>query len=227
MELQQLVLKKLSSSVAQQLVKSIGCLRESFTGTLQRCLESLEKSCHESEGSLTASDAVKQILSAAYNVDLKTTTSFSVVQSFMERLRNLVHNFQFPWSTCAERQFDSQWQLQVIVDVIDSLSASKLAKTICTQVGILLALSEKVYSLQRDGRDESLFEEQTFKTRFVTWIQGLVNHKKTCWLITYLFYTRYYFVFFIRTIVLCQSKDSTKHHWKFDSIHDFFGTTRF
>lgn len=137
MELHQLVLKKLSDSVAKQLVKSIGCLQESFTGTLQRCLESLEKNCHECEGSLSASDAVKQILSAAYNIDLKTTTSFSVVQSFMERLRKLIQGFQLPWSTCTERQFDQQWQIQIIADVIDSLSSSKLAKTICTQVSVL------------------------------------------------------------------------------------------
>lgn len=147
MELQQLVLRKLSNSVAQQLVKSIGCLRESFTGTLQRCLESLEKNCHDTEGSLSASDAVKQILSAAYNVDLKTTTSFSVVQSFMERLRKLVHNFQLPWSSCAERQIDSHWQLQVVVDVIDSLSASKLAKIICTQVNFSIPIEKTLIIL--------------------------------------------------------------------------------
>lgn len=147
-ELQQLVLKKLSNSVAQQLVKSIGCLQESFTGTLQRCLESLEKNCQELEGNLSASDAVKQILSAAYNVDLKTTTSLSVVQSFMERLRKLVHNFQLPWSSCAERHLDNQWQLQVVVDLIDSLSASKLAKTICTQVNIKLDVYILMSNLQ-------------------------------------------------------------------------------
>lgn len=134
MELHQLVLRKLNNSVATQLVKSVGCLQESFTGTLQRCLESLEKNCHEFEGNLSASDAVKQILSAAYNIDLKTTTSFSVVHTFIERLRKLVHSFQLPWSTCIVPQFDYQWQLQIVTDLIDSLSSSKLAKTICTQV---------------------------------------------------------------------------------------------
>lgn len=134
LEIQQIVLRKLSNSVAEQLVKSVGCLQESFTGTLQRCLESLEKNCHEFEGNLLASDAVKQIVTAAYNIDLKSSSSFSVVHTFMDRLRQLLHNFQLPWSTYAQPQCNTQWQLQVVTDMIDSLSCTKLAKTICTQV---------------------------------------------------------------------------------------------
>lgn len=133
LEIQQLVLKRLRNSVATQIVQSVGCLQESFTGTLQRCLESLEKNCHDLEGNLSASDAVKQILSAAYNIDLKSSTSFSVVHTFMDRLRTLLSNFMLPWSS-SQTQCNVQWQLQVVTNIIDSLSASKLAKTISTQV---------------------------------------------------------------------------------------------
>lgn len=60
-EIQHLVLTRLSSAVANELVQSVACLQDTFIGTLQRCLESLEKNCYEQEGSLSASDAVKQV----------------------------------------------------------------------------------------------------------------------------------------------------------------------
>ncbi|XP_019866384.1 dual serine/threonine and tyrosine protein kinase-like isoform X2 [Aethina tumida] len=133
MEIQQLVLRRLSNSVATQIVQSVGCLQESYTGTLQRCLESLEKNCHDFEGSLSASDAVKQIISAAYNIDLKSSTSFSVVQTFMDKLRTLLSTLALPWTSSCQIQCNLQWQLQVVTNMIDSLSASKLAKTISLQ----------------------------------------------------------------------------------------------
>jgi receptor-interacting serine/threonine-protein kinase 5 len=133
LEIQQLVLKRLRNSVATQIVQSVGCLQESFTGTLQRCLESLEKNCHDLEGNLSASDAVKQILSAAYNIDLKSSASFSVVHTFMDRLRTLLSSFILPWSSSTQIQCNAHWQVQVVTNIIDSLSASKLAKTVSTQ----------------------------------------------------------------------------------------------
>ena len=41
-QLQDLLLKQLNKSLAQKLVSSVQCLRESFLGTLRRCIESLE-----------------------------------------------------------------------------------------------------------------------------------------------------------------------------------------
>ncbi|ENN74312.1 hypothetical protein D910_12812 [Dendroctonus ponderosae] len=140
MEIQQLVLKTLAASVAIQIVQSVGCLQESFTGTLERCLENLEKSCRELEGNLSASDAVKQIIHAAYNIDLKTPTSFSIVHTFMDRLRKLLGSFSSPWSSTGQFNCTLQWQLQVVTNMIDSLSASKLAKTISAQVSKSLLL---------------------------------------------------------------------------------------
>lgn len=133
-EIEQLVLRRLSNSVATKIVQSVGCLQESFTGTLQRCLESLEKNCHDLEGNLLASDAVKQILSAAYNIDLKSSTSFSIVHTVMDRLRVLLPTFTLPWSSTSQEQCNLHWQLQVVTNMIDSLSTSKLAKNISLQV---------------------------------------------------------------------------------------------
>ncbi|CAG9828482.1 unnamed protein product [Diabrotica balteata] len=133
MEIQQLVLKRLNTSVATQIVQSVGCLQESFTGTLQRCLENLEKSCHEQEHNLSASDAVRQIVSAAYNIDLNHSSSFSIVSTLMDRLRQLLSSFALPWSSSSQVQCNFQWQLQVATNMIEKLSASKLAKTIGVQ----------------------------------------------------------------------------------------------
>lgn len=67
-EIQHLVLTRLSSVVAQQLVQSVACLQDTFVGTLQRCLESLEKNCYDQDGRSSASDAVKQVTVPACNV---------------------------------------------------------------------------------------------------------------------------------------------------------------
>lgn len=141
MELHQLVLKKLSSSVSEQLVQSVSYLQESFTGTLQRCLESLENNCNDSEG--MASDAVNKILTAAYNIDLKSSPSFSFLHTFIDRLRKLMSNFQLPWTTCSQPQFHYQWQESVVRNIIVSLSSSKMTRIISTQVRKLLMITQK------------------------------------------------------------------------------------
>ena len=46
-EVQRIVLTKLREKVAKKLVNSVNCLKETFVGTLQRCLLSLEKSCEQ------------------------------------------------------------------------------------------------------------------------------------------------------------------------------------
>ncbi|XP_044741549.1 dual serine/threonine and tyrosine protein kinase-like [Chrysoperla carnea] len=132
-EIQQLVLRKLSESVASKLVKSVNCLQESFIGTLQRCLENLEKSWREQEENLSASDAIKQFMNAAYNVDLKSSTSFSFVNTFFERVRKIFHGFSLPWHNNSQIHLNSQWRKHVAYEVIDSLKAVRLARTISNQ----------------------------------------------------------------------------------------------
>ncbi|XP_023714334.1 dual serine/threonine and tyrosine protein kinase isoform X3 [Cryptotermes secundus] len=130
-EIQHLVLTRLSCAVANELVQSVACLQDTFIGTLQRCLESLEKNCYEQEGSLSASDAVKQILSAAYNIKLTTSSSSSFLHTCLERLRNLLLTFQLPWA--ATRCLDVAWKKRVATEMLDSLSAARLAKNISAQ----------------------------------------------------------------------------------------------
>lgn len=64
-EIQDLVLGALNSAIATKLIGSVDYLRESFLGTLERCLASLEQSCKDSGDSVQASNALKQILNAA------------------------------------------------------------------------------------------------------------------------------------------------------------------
>lgn len=42
-------------------------------------------------------------------------------------------NFQLPWRSCVTPDFDFQWQAHVVTELLDTLSASKLAKTISAQ----------------------------------------------------------------------------------------------
>ncbi|XP_076240379.1 receptor interacting protein kinase 5 isoform X2 [Calliopsis andreniformis] len=128
-EVQRVVLGRLGEKVAKQLVNSVNCLRETFVGTLQRCLQSLEKT-YERDTCLLASDALKQILSAAYNVELHNTSP-SLIHSFLERLRQLFKSVPLPWSPTPT--LDATWRRKVTIDILNSLSAARLAKAISMQ----------------------------------------------------------------------------------------------
>ncbi|KAF7997359.1 hypothetical protein HCN44_005636 [Aphidius gifuensis] len=128
-EVQRIVLSHLSEKVAKQLVTSVNCLRETFVGTLQRCLYELEKT-YDNDNNLLASDALKQILSAAYNVELHNSSP-SLVHSFLERLRQLFKSMPLPWTPTPI--LDDSWKKKITIDILNSLSAARLAKTISAQ----------------------------------------------------------------------------------------------
>ncbi|XP_031845828.1 receptor interacting protein kinase 5 isoform X2 [Nomia melanderi] len=128
-EVQRVVLGRLGEKVANQLVNSVKCLRETFLGTLQRCLLSLERT-YDRDSSLLASDALKQILSSAYNVELHNSSP-SLIHSFLERLRQLFKSLPLPWTPTPT--LDAAWRKKVTIDVLNSLSAARLARTISMQ----------------------------------------------------------------------------------------------
>ena len=140
-EVQRIVLHRLSEKVAKQLVNSVKCLRESFVGTLQRCLLSLEKT-YERDTCLLASDALKQILSAAYNIELHNSSSFSIY-SFLERLNLIFRSSSLQWSST--HTLDVVWRRKVTIDILNSLSATKLAKLILMQFGDKLESSHDAF----------------------------------------------------------------------------------
>lgn len=131
-EVQRQVLARLGERVAKELVQSVKCLQETFFGTLQRCLLSLEKSCDQG-CPLSASDSLKQILSAAYDLEIRNSSP-SLLYSFLERLRQLFRSIKLPWTTGGSTQVLSySWRIKITLDVLQSLSAAKLARAISTQ----------------------------------------------------------------------------------------------
>ncbi|KAF3421974.1 hypothetical protein E2986_05314 [Frieseomelitta varia] len=140
-EVQRIVLHRLGEKVVKQLVNSVKCLRESFVGTLQRCLLSLEKT-YERDTCLLASDALKQILSAAYNIELHNSSPFSIY-SFLERLNLIFKSSSLQWSST--HTLDVAWRRKVTIEILNSLSATKLAKLILMQFGDKLESSHNAF----------------------------------------------------------------------------------
>lgn len=61
-EIHFLIFSELNTEISSQIVQLVDCLHETFIGTLQRCLESLEKDEFEQEDNIRASDAVNQVI---------------------------------------------------------------------------------------------------------------------------------------------------------------------
>ncbi|MEQ2209639.1 hypothetical protein XENOCAPTIV_001886, partial [Xenoophorus captivus] len=59
--IQELIVVRLNQAVANKLISSVDYLRESFVGTLERCLNSLEKSSYESSVHNVTSNHLKQV----------------------------------------------------------------------------------------------------------------------------------------------------------------------
>ena len=60
-QIQELIVKGLNQAVANKLISSVDYLRESFVGTLERCLSSLEKSNMDSSVHNVTSNHLKQV----------------------------------------------------------------------------------------------------------------------------------------------------------------------
>ena len=127
-QIQDTVYQQLSHLVADRIVDSISILRESAVGTLQRCLENLEESARMDLPTADTSEALKQIIDAAYALEFHERNSFSAVRLFFERMRQ---NFRgAPWKSF---QVDAAWKEKYARQLIAGLSASRLAKSISQQ----------------------------------------------------------------------------------------------
>ena len=60
-QIQELVIGSLNAEVGRQLVDRVDVMRESYLGTLQRCLENLEKDCRACGEHPQIGDALKQV----------------------------------------------------------------------------------------------------------------------------------------------------------------------
>ena len=169
-EVQDFVLNSLNSAIADKLIGSVNYLRNSYIGTLERCLESLESfPSNLSRGDSThASNALNQILNVAYHVEINMRTTSSLLRTFWEKMKQLV---VVPLAWRSQPLIDKEWKKRVAADVLDSLSESRLAKLICSQFNERLKLSHEQFSVAmrqlesvHSGRLERT-EEQRVKVR--------------------------------------------------------------
>ncbi|KAK2716612.1 dual serine/threonine and tyrosine protein kinase-like isoform X2 [Artemia franciscana] len=128
--IQELVLGALNKAVAAQLVDSIDVYRKSVIGTLQRCVEALEEDDEEHDH--RAHDSLKQILNAAYQVQVSVRSSTSFVSTFFEQLLQLIMQIVLPWN--APPKPDREWRANVAAETLDSLNPSRLARGVCHQL---------------------------------------------------------------------------------------------
>ncbi|XP_078677977.1 dual serine/threonine and tyrosine protein kinase-like [Branchiostoma floridae x Branchiostoma belcheri] len=167
-QIQDLVLNKLNTAVAGQLIGSVDCLRESFVGTLARCIQSLEKDQGDVEDCV-ASVHLKQLLNAAYQVEVTVHKSASLLRVLWEKMKQLVQ--ALPWN--APKKVDADWKKKVASDMLGSLSESRLARSMCAQFKDRLCNSHEAFisslkqlEVQHCGRLERT-EEQRMKLRKV------------------------------------------------------------
>lgn len=147
LDVQQTVLSKLSRKISLKLVKFIDCLKDTYFGTLQRCLESLESSCREELGGRPASEAMRQLVSVAWQVDLQPCASFSLLRSLLESLRRLLHKLRIVSGEAEEAccVLSPVWRRRVALHTTNSLSPHRLARVICGQILERLSVAHEKY----------------------------------------------------------------------------------
>lgn len=142
-QIQDLIVNRLNQAVANKLTSSVEYLRESCVGTLERCLASLEKSTTDTSCvHNVTSNHLKQILNAAYHVEVTFHSGSSVTRQFWEQIKQIIHRITWvnPPSVSPE------WKRKVAQDAIESLSAAKLAKSICSQFRTRLNSSHEAFA---------------------------------------------------------------------------------
>ncbi|XP_077785127.1 dual serine/threonine and tyrosine protein kinase isoform X3 [Podarcis muralis] len=140
-QIQELIISRLNQAVANKLINSVDYLRESFVGTLERCLKSLEKSQQDVTVHIT-SNYLKQILNAAYNVEITFHSGSTVSRMLWEQIKQIIQ--RITW--VSPPAITTEWKRKVAQDAIESLSASRLAKSICSQFRTRLYISHDAFA---------------------------------------------------------------------------------
>uniref|UniRef100_UPI00398E4007 dual serine/threonine and tyrosine protein kinase isoform X2 n=1 Tax=Pristiophorus japonicus TaxID=55135 RepID=UPI00398E4007 len=141
-QIQELIISRLNQAVANKLISSVDYLRESFVGTLERCLKSLEKSNQDSATNNVTSNHLKQILNAAYHVEVTFHSGSTVSRLLWEQIKQIIH--RMPW--VHPPAVTIEWKRKIAQDAIESLCASKLAKSICSQFRTRLNSSHEAFA---------------------------------------------------------------------------------
>uniref|UniRef100_A0A7N8X615 Dual serine/threonine and tyrosine protein kinase n=1 Tax=Mastacembelus armatus TaxID=205130 RepID=A0A7N8X615_9TELE len=141
-QIQELIVVRLNQAVANKLISSVDYLRESFVGTLERCLNSLEKSNFDSSVHNVTSNHLKQLLNAAYHVEVTFHSGSSVTRLVWEQIKQIIHRITF----VNPPAITPEWKRKVAQDAIESLSAAKLARSICSQFRTRLNSSHEAFA---------------------------------------------------------------------------------
>uniref|UniRef100_A0AAY5EDI5 Dual serine/threonine and tyrosine protein kinase n=1 Tax=Electrophorus electricus TaxID=8005 RepID=A0AAY5EDI5_ELEEL len=141
-QIQELIVVQLNQAVATKLTSSVNYLRESCVGTLERCLSSLEKSNIDTSAHNVTSNHLKQILNAAYHVEVTFHSGSSVTRLVWEQIKQIIQ--RLTWVN--PPAITPEWKRKVAQDAIESLSAAKLAKSICSQFRTRLNSSHDAFA---------------------------------------------------------------------------------
>ncbi|NWZ02697.1 DUSTY kinase, partial [Loxia curvirostra] len=134
-QIQELIISRLNQAVANKLISSVDYLRESFVGTLERCLKSLEESWEGSGSVHITSNYLKQVGLGCWNCHGPEFGLNGQVMAIIQRIT---------W--VSPPAITSDWKRKVAQDAIESLSASKLAKSICSQFRTRLNSSHEAFA---------------------------------------------------------------------------------
>ncbi|XP_033851842.3 dual serine/threonine and tyrosine protein kinase isoform X2 [Acipenser ruthenus] len=141
-QIQELIVLRLNQAVANKLISSVDYLRESFVGTLERCLHSLEKQHQDTSAHNVTSNHLKQILNAAYHVEVTFHSGSNVTRLVWEQIKQIIQ--RLTWVN--PPAITLEWKRKVAQDAIESLSAAKLAKSICSQFRTRLNSSHEAFA---------------------------------------------------------------------------------
>ncbi|KXJ28456.1 dual serine/threonine and tyrosine protein kinase [Exaiptasia diaphana] len=171
-QIQELVMGRINKAVAGNLISSVEYLRESFVGTLQRCIDSLEKmdlegSWAKDDSCTSATSALKHVIDAAYQVEVTVRASSSLARLLWEKMKQALQTLPGK----APPKVDSSWKQKVAQDMLTSLSETRLAKHICSQFKLRLHKSHEAFTTSirvleanHTGRLEKT-EEQRMRVR--------------------------------------------------------------
>lgn len=149
-EIQEFVLQQLNASIANKLVNTVDSLRKTYVGTLERCLASLEQTWVDNNEPPNASLALRQILNAAYRIEISVESSVSVVKVIWAKLKQMITSSLPIWDVYYNNYgciVDSNWRKQQALDIINNISESRLAKSICMQFRQRLRQSHEQFLL--------------------------------------------------------------------------------
>ncbi|XP_045456526.1 dual serine/threonine and tyrosine protein kinase-like [Melitaea cinxia] len=146
LDVQRTVLSKLSRKISLKLVSFVDCLKETYFGTLQRCLESLEGWCRHELGGRPATEAMRQLLSVARQVDLTPCASFSLLADLMDSLRRFFYRLRLSGGEAGDCcALSPAWRRRAALHCAHSLAPARLARLISLQILERLSVAHERY----------------------------------------------------------------------------------